>query len=702
MAESKGGVVPSPYDLDATSFDPDQYLNKLLKECTLKQIMDVEAVVVKETQTLHSDMQTLVYENYNKFITATDTIRQMKSDFNRMESEMNQLMGKMSKITQFSDQITGTLQGTRTQLNKLSGKHALLKRLQFLSTLPAKLKSLIDEGNYAAAVQNYSHAQKVLQQYGDQPSFHGIREDCDQIVEQLKGHLKKDFQMAGKSAQSLTEIGELLLILGERPSVLSKEMLQSANQRLHEQIAEIDLLQDQIDRNMIEFVDIGIDGFLSDLTLVVTAYYDMFLAKHMPQEDDDFERVAREDLQNFVTKNFQKFLTLVQARVDLETSRGDSQVLLKALDRLYKRLSAMKNLCHDINMAQCGIDLVLNAAQQLCNSHLKALKDHFAESLNSIRLALITNKAEDTSQTMKDLIDNTYISTIEKTKGVLQDLLVFLRPEWSFNLKKDYKESLCVEGVRENLLVAFLRNCISTMTAFANLNSTSPPNLLLILSKFCIKMEGNGVRSLLTMMDELYDIDAEASPILTHESELSSEMHEAAQVLIDAYVRQQGIIISQMLRKSVETRDWLNCLEPRTVRAVMKRVVEELSVIDTTLAGLFDSGVRTTASSDSSRKTHFSLSASRQHRSTWSTYTPSQMDTSLASNIHRLFSEKVEIFSPVEFNKVSIITGIIKISLKTLMECIRLKTFSKFGLQQVQVDAHFLQMNLWRFVIDEK
>lgn len=49
----------------------------LLQECTLKQIMDHETEIIKNTQTLHSDMQTLVYENYNKFISATDTIRKV-------------------------------------------------------------------------------------------------------------------------------------------------------------------------------------------------------------------------------------------------------------------------------------------------------------------------------------------------------------------------------------------------------------------------------------------------------------------------------------------------------------------------------------------------------------------------------------------------------------------------------------------------
>lgn len=72
--------------------------------------MDTEAVIVKDTQTLHSDMQTLVYENYNKFISATDTIRKMKTDFKKMETEMNLLVSKMTSITEFSGEITGTLQ----------------------------------------------------------------------------------------------------------------------------------------------------------------------------------------------------------------------------------------------------------------------------------------------------------------------------------------------------------------------------------------------------------------------------------------------------------------------------------------------------------------------------------------------------------------------------------------------------------------
>lgn len=59
-------------------FQPDVYLSKLLKERSLTELMDKEREMTKDIRALDSDMQTLVYENYNKFISATDTIRKVK------------------------------------------------------------------------------------------------------------------------------------------------------------------------------------------------------------------------------------------------------------------------------------------------------------------------------------------------------------------------------------------------------------------------------------------------------------------------------------------------------------------------------------------------------------------------------------------------------------------------------------------------
>lgn len=52
-----------------------------------------------------------------------------------------------------------------------------------------------------------------------------------------------------------------------------------------------------------------------------------------------------------------------------------------------------------------------------------------------------------------------------------------------------------------------------------------------------------------------------------------------------------------MIRKSVETRDWLSSIEPRNVRAVMKRVVEDLSTLDLQAGTLYEEGHRRDRSS---------------------------------------------------------------------------------------------------------
>jgi hypothetical protein len=59
-----------------------------------------------------------------------------------------------------------------------------------------------------------------------------------------------------------------------------------------------------------------------------------------------------------------------------------------------------------------------------------------------------------------------------------------------------------------------------------------------------------------------------------------------------------------MIRKSMDSRDWLTASEPRGVRPVIKRVLEEISRVDSHAAQLYEEGSRKERSSDSSRRTH--------------------------------------------------------------------------------------------------
>ncbi|XP_014218165.1 vacuolar protein sorting-associated protein 51 homolog isoform X2 [Copidosoma floridanum] len=691
----------NPFDINGQNFNADVYLQKLLKDYNLKQIMDHEAELVHDTQTLHSDMQTLVYENYNKFISATDTVRKMKDDFNQMEDSMDMLAKNMDSITSSSEQISNTLQGTRHQIIRLSSAHSLLKKLQFLFKLPTNLKDKITEENYSQAVQDYIHAQRVLNQYGNMPSFQGIQKDCEEIVEELKAKLRTQFHKRNASTKSLAESVDLLLQLKEPADVLCADFLNQADERLAEQL---DNLKDMCENDIIEFVDMGSSGFLSDLCLIVASYKDMFINLQpldTNEFSDDFDTKAVSRLNSFIMNNMKKYFELINKRVE---NVADTAVLVRALDRFYKRLQAMNALCEDTDFAKTGTEIVISAGRKQCRNHLSALKQHLSETLVKVRQTLASKISSEGNGGLPELQAMLVMPTIEKVKGVLQDLMAFLQPELSFVLKPQFLQRFCVDEVREGLVVGFLHHLTATTNGFSTgLDAPKfPPSLLLLLSRMCLEFKDNNVAYLISSTDDLFNTEEHVMQKndLTPVAEICDNFQKAAQELLNHFVRLQGLTVSQMLRKSVETRDWLHTIEPRTVRAVMKRVVEDITAIETQVTALYDdTDGQVDRSSDSSRKTH---SVSRhQYRSNWSSYTPSHLDSSFVSNIHKLFSERIEIFSSVQFNKASILTGIIKISLKTFLECVRLRTFSKYGLQQIQVDTHYLQLYLWRFVSDE-
>ena len=61
---------------------------------------------------------------------------------------------------------------------------------------------------------------------------------------------------------------------------------------------------------------------------------------------------------------------------------------------------------------------------------------------------------------------------------------------------------------------------------------------------------------------------------------LTSEIGFTAQKLLERFVQNSGLSLSRMIRTSIEARDWVKCAEPRQVRAVMRRVVEEVTQTD--------------------------------------------------------------------------------------------------------------------------
>lgn len=261
--------------------------------------MDFENEVAKETRRLDSEMQTLVSENYNKFISATDTIRQMKSDFKKMEDVMENLVSKMSDITEFNDKINNTFHDKRNEISRLSGINNLLKKLQFIFELPSKLNDFVEtEQSYAKAVYYFTKAKKTLDHYKQMSTFKNIEDDCSLIIENLKQKLYDRIDLADSKPNEILESVDLLCQLNEPIEHLSTKYMnrieKSLNQDLNVLKLDIDLLAiDQKSRNdkenvksqsamdILEFIDHGCNNFLANLSSIIDSFTSLFLNKNV-------------------------------------------------------------------------------------------------------------------------------------------------------------------------------------------------------------------------------------------------------------------------------------------------------------------------------------------------------------------------------------------------------------------------------------
>ena len=89
-----------PMNLNSAEFSPEAYVNGLVHRKGLDELVAIEedmvqsvcflfanyetTIIVFQVRRLDSEMQQLVYENYSKFLSATNTVRSMQDQFSQM------------------------------------------------------------------------------------------------------------------------------------------------------------------------------------------------------------------------------------------------------------------------------------------------------------------------------------------------------------------------------------------------------------------------------------------------------------------------------------------------------------------------------------------------------------------------------------------------------------------------------------------
>ena len=687
----------------------------------------------------------------------------MSSNFDKMEHELQSLSGNMEKIISGSTVIHSNLEGQRSQLNKLSSTHALLQKLHFMFELTPKMRAFMQDKSYNEAVKYYLQAETALERYRHFPSISAIDSECRQLLTELKEKLHQQFNESndntsgsspgtGSSNIKMTETVHLLLLLREDSLVLAKKFLSFSQTRLENNRSELDYyikeseksqvgqITDDVHMDVLEFVDMACNGYLSNLSSIIATYQSLFLTQSMTKDKKPDLSEETDLLNNFVDQAVKNFLEKISKRISHEKPfTCDAKFLARALDRFYSRLSSLKKVFPSKDFSKEGRKLVIQVIHDQCVNSLEYLKSCFGDELIKVRQSMATADLESdrSGSTITTESDPMAISSLsdtvlaieasisESTKMVLTYLVTLRQPDVFFTgpSSASHADLDFLRLIREEVVVSFLTHVIRCSEDYqrTGMSWSSPPQLVLILSKVCFDLEASLLSYLLSHVDDVLTARRSSSSShrgLTPVSDLTFMAKATAQNLLNHYVRRCGLNISHLIRKSIENRDWMSCTEPRSVRSVVKRIVDDLSIIESQVGDLYEEGSRVERSSDSSRNRRaFSVgtSNSRANKSASSSSSlpwPSMqhhhnsahnsiIDQSLMSNIQKLFSERIEVFTPVDFTRLSVLTGIIKISLKTLIECSRQSTFSRHGLQQMQVDSFYLQMFLWKFVSDE-
>lgn len=132
-------------EVDSPDFDAQHHFQDIISSHSLRELLSLENSLISEIRALDGNMQTLVYENYNKFISATDKIREMKAKVENMEEEINRLAEAMGNIESLTDNIEEKVRPRQEQVKLLVEEHDQLKKIKFICDLPGLLKASIEE-----------------------------------------------------------------------------------------------------------------------------------------------------------------------------------------------------------------------------------------------------------------------------------------------------------------------------------------------------------------------------------------------------------------------------------------------------------------------------------------------------------------------------------------------------------------------------
>ncbi|KAF9301891.1 Vacuolar protein sorting-associated protein 51 [Mortierella antarctica] len=625
-----------PYDLDSHSFEVDKYMHKIFVEKQLPGLIQTDNELVADIRQLDGDMKTLVYENYSKFLSATDTINKMKSNVDNLESEMSRLTQNISKIATSSSAIHSSLGGKREKIRQLNGVHSLLTKLQFVFELPTNLHQCLEAESYTQAVKSYCRTLHLLQHYKHLTVFTGIERECKTIMVQIAQRIRQK-------------------MCADKDDVLN--------------------IQPEVHVYVLQNLYLATISSAGLCNLI------------------GFDALATGLIQNWESKLIDR--TLSKVKKEFLEKIQDPKV--ETAPTSTPRASLDVNYSHQQHLSASPEPSELSTL----------MKETIRWLLHIFR--------QDTIPFLEKCMgsDAQFLETAEGRALFLKIFQDGFKSFWDQVLQEMKQAALSTKSsVRTSLVMSYLS---------FEMSNTVVEQLYKTLSKTIFRV-GKRNRSG-SFLIESYEEPPVIPQLQWDCKAVIKDCQESGHILLDGFIGRTGNELSWLVMGVQSDTNYIAMESPTKVSAAWEQVYRQLNDIERLVIMVYGDegergGNREVSSESTRRETVFkslggdlgsnSGNGSRvSHRNdslasfgsnTMNSRFENQQRNMLLSNIDKLFSDRVEIFIRCQdLNRTGVMFGIIKILLKAWAESVRLKTFGRGGFQQVQVDAEFAKVWLWRF-----
>ncbi|KAH7272050.1 hypothetical protein MRS44_002556 [Fusarium solani] len=183
-------------ELDGPDFDPEEHVSKVVAGSSLEELLRLYTRVVGEVRALDAEKKALVYDNYSKLITATETIRKMRANMdplNPMASTLDPAIAQIySQASSIRDALRETVPAPDSDQGKKRETEARQQRTRELAAqvlaTPERIRNLVKEGKIAQARREWVMPRKLLESWKEK----GIGgSDVDECIQEGDEALKQ-------------------------------------------------------------------------------------------------------------------------------------------------------------------------------------------------------------------------------------------------------------------------------------------------------------------------------------------------------------------------------------------------------------------------------------------------------------------------------------------------------------------------------